>query len=551
MSNKTDIVYENKKNGLIILRCCGFWLHNVTKEQWGLIQANIKKGVFYLGNYFGKHIKRNDVILFYIKDAVSNCAGFVAIGQVCEDMEFNKTNVRVYDDRNLNRFITELSVISVLHNKCKMGDLNNVISSASTPIQSATKFSSQLLKGDGIFVKIPYSQLGLAILKKIVKINGKFDAQLYINKKPQMSKKTKLVSSEEIDTDSDSDISNDNDSYVRIGDCDSNFNNNDSDSNSNSDSDSGSNSDSGSDSGSNSDSGSDSGSNSNSDSNYNNNGNSDTGNCDNSNIDGYYNNSGIDSSCKNNSNTNSNCNNSDNDSDSDSDCGSKHSGSNSNSNDRDNDSGNCEDGFISNKSDNNSSKSVKSTKKPNNGNSDIDSGDLDDNTEIDSKFDSVIGSEIDSDSDDVKIVPNIPIMLIVCDNLRRSLKRLKQKKNKIKSVLNHFTYCKTCNITNNNPYEFNLTLSKIDESSIKFIVNDYDNALDYYLKGLPYPKKTNKEFVKIHLMTDNIHYSGDVLIEYSTKVKPIVEIIENKTLPNLTIKITSNKKTPKHDRPYI
>ena len=156
----------------------------------------------------------------------------------------------------------------------------------------------------------------------------------------------------------------------------------------------------------------------------------------------------------------------------------------------------------------------------------------DDNDDNDGNNDNV-SSENGSDDDDKeeqngRIVTNIPVMLIICDQLRRTLKRQKQKNNKIKSVLSHYKYCNDCDITNNNSRELNLTLARIDESDIKFINNNCDIALEAYLNMTPYPKKTKNEFIKINHMTQNLFYTGDILLQYSTKLEPIIEDVEPK-----------------------
>jgi hypothetical protein len=46
---------------------------------------------------------------------------------------------------------------------------------------------------------------------------------------------------------------------------------------------------------------------------------------------------------------------------------------------------------------------------------------------------------------------------------------------------------------------------------------------------IPYPKKSNNEFIKIHHMTHNMFYTEDILLQYSTKLEPIIEVVEVNT----------------------
>ncbi|VBB18498.1 hypothetical protein YASMINEVIRUS_961 [Yasminevirus sp. GU-2018] len=456
-AKKSDILYESKVDGLTVSQKCNFWLHIVSKDQWESIKANTEKGNLYLGSYSGRPIKSDDVILFYMKDLKGKPSGFVAVGQVCKDMEVNKTNKRVYADKNLNRFITELSVISILHDMCKMKDLNDAIGSANTPITSSTRFSLSLLRGEGVFVEVPYKQLGLAIVKELIAINDKYYAQQEEEQEEEQEEgdggdESAIEDNEEEEEEEDEKTPI---SKIKVKGKMAKTKAVDSDENEDDDED--------------------------------------------------------------------------------------------------------DESHISNKSRKSqtsevSSKSTKSSKiskistsskgvKSEEDNEGDETEEGDDNSDIDEPDENAQNDEdLDPDSEEVKIVPNTPIMLIICDKLRRSLKRLKQKNSKIKSILNHCTFCSTCDVTNNNPYELNLTLARIDESSIKFIVNDYERALNAYLEGAPYPKNTNKEFIKIHHMTDSLYYSGDVLIEYSTRVEPIIEISEAK--PKVVSKTKAPPKVP-------
>ena len=382
-----DVLYESQGDGIKIIKTCKYWIYVVLKDQWDVIKMNTKKGSLYLGVYAKKQIKHNDLILFYVKNCKGKSSGFVAMGQTCSDMEINDKDIRVYEDNNLNRYITELSVISILHSICDIKDLNHIIKSVDTPISSSVKFTLKLLKGDGVFVEIPYKQLGLALVRKLIDINC--DTSLGINQDNESKSNPDDDKSRDMDTESSDDILiNDNQ--------DNDDQNND---------------------------------------------------------------------------------NRDND-------------------DRDNDDQD---------------------------NDDQDNDDPD-NDDDDNKHKCVNELCDESDTDSAKIVTNAPIMLIICDKLRRSLKHVKQKANKVKSILTHYNYCNKCDITNNNPYEVSLTLARINESMIKFIVNDYKKALNAYLASVPYPKSTIKEFIKIHHMIDNLSYSGDILIEYSTYVDPILHI---------------------------
>jgi hypothetical protein len=135
----------------------------------------------------------------------------------------------------------------------------------------------------------------------------------------------------------------------------------------------------------------------------------------------------------------------------------------------------------------------------------------------------------DETDDDETIQGNIPVMFIICQRLQKVLSRLQEPLNKVKSVLDHYKFCDKCDITNNNSRELYMTLNRIDQSSIKFVDDGYMDALNAYLSLEPHPKYVGTEYIKMYHMLDSEQYEGDVLIEYTSKVEPIVDVVENRS----------------------
>lgn len=130
------------------------------------------------------------------------------------------------------------------------------------------------------------------------------------------------------------------------------------------------------------------------------------------------------------------------------------------------------------------------------------------------------------------IIPNVPIMMIVCDDLRRIFKRIKLAKTKIQTVMDHYMYCRKCDITNNNKSELMMTYLTIDKNTIRFCENRHEQPLTAYLSNIPYPNNVNREYIKIYHMSNDVYYTRDILIEYSTRMIPIFEISEQKVKKN-------------------
>lgn len=423
-----EIVFECESDGIAITSNSRYWIYILARESWEFIQNNMKKRNLYISAYVKKDIQINDTILFYVKDK-GKPSGFVAIGQTSMMMEENKQNIRVYNDKNMNRFITELRVISIFDCMCKVSELDDTIINSNTNIKNSTRFAMTLLRGEGVFNEIVQQQLGLQIVKRLIKIavekRTENDATIDGNVSDDIN------NNEESENSADSDL--DRLSTIKIK----------------------------------------------------------AKQIANTKI-------GRTVSVSINVNTESN------------------------------------------------SDSCNSDNSDNSEDYDINSDDIyDDDDNINTNNDNNSNEE-DTDNNE-KIITNIPVMMIVCDQLRKILKRQKKKEDKIKMVLKHYKYCSNCDITNNNSHELNLTLERIDGSDIKFIENNCDAALEAYLNMTPYPKKTDKEFIKIHHMTQNLFYVEDILLQYSTKLESLTDVVVPKAKKpvNKTPKSVTKTSMPK------
>lgn len=456
-----DVIFESSVDGIIITNKCRFWIYVIMNNQWDIILKNIDNNMMYIGAYTGKSIAANDIVLFYMKADKGKSSGFVAIGQIGSDMEKNMEGIKVFTDKNLNRYITEINSLSIFGSPCRIGEFNDLIINASdSKIKGSTRFAMMLLKGECTFAEITIKKLGIELVKKMFEIKNNIveeiedeqtnetdnDSQIEIDDKKtesssRKSKKTSTHSSakqtvklstkpvtkpttskpvtkkptkqsQKVTSDSDTEIESDESDDKKI------------------------------------------------------------------------------TSKK----------------------------------------------VVSKKT--KTSKDTPETKKQiivkgkNKGQEKkiIRQKKFSDNEESDISDDSDAGSDDDpdeSDDDNNGIEGNIPVMFIICPKLRKVLSKLHEPLNKVKSVLDHYKFCNTCDITNNNSREIYMTLNRIDQSTIKFMNNGYTNALNAYLSMEPFPKYVGTEYIKMYHMLDSEHYQGDVLIEYTSNIEPIIDLIEN------------------------
>jgi hypothetical protein len=150
-----------------------------------------------------------------------------------------------------------------------------------------------------------------------------------------------------------------------------------------------------------------------------------------------------------------------------------------------------------------------------------DNNDTDDNDDTDNIDDDDV--DIVSDTEDKTtydvIETNIPILLTACKKLKKNIEKTKTQLDKVRYVLQHYKYCKDCDITNNNKYELCLTLGNISIESIEFTDDGSYNILKSFMsleKIVLCDRK--EEYIKLYYVQDDDEYKDDILIEYTTLV---------------------------------
>ena len=162
----SKILYESKKDGIIITKKTKYWLYILTDIQWDIINNNLKSNNMYISAYSKRNIGKNDIILFYIKRK-KGYNGFIGIGQTETDMTENTDNVVVYRDNNLNRYIIKLSSITLHNDIQRLSNFNDIIVESDIGIKSSTHFAMKYLRGECIFKEIP-KQVGIVLTKDLL-----------------------------------------------------------------------------------------------------------------------------------------------------------------------------------------------------------------------------------------------------------------------------------------------------------------------------------------------------------------------------------------------
>lgn len=212
------VIYESIEDCIIVRKRTKFWVHILSIDQWNKIKDNISKKIFYLSSNVFKDISEGDILLMYVR--INNTkTGFMGIGQTDSKMYENKKNIVVHDDTNHNKYIVELDVLSSFQDMCKLNTISEVLQKMDTPIKTTNKFSTEFLRGLCVFNEITNKDLGLEIIKALIKYTSKQDESLestfltYISDMVNGMRDIDNASSYYSDYDSDDDF---NKSYIRI-----------------------------------------------------------------------------------------------------------------------------------------------------------------------------------------------------------------------------------------------------------------------------------------------------------------------------------------------
>jgi hypothetical protein len=177
VDSNCEIVFEC--DGVAVTNKSNFWVHILTQEQWEIVLDNIDRRMFYISAFSHSDIKAGDIILIYQRPiSPTKPGGFVAIGEASIDMVENdgtldvdnKHNtsgvVKVYRDRNMNRFVTRLCTITIFESPIDHSTLEDVITSDSN-FKSTRQFLINIIKGDCRFELLPSRDLGLNMIEKL------------------------------------------------------------------------------------------------------------------------------------------------------------------------------------------------------------------------------------------------------------------------------------------------------------------------------------------------------------------------------------------------
>lgn len=170
IENKAEdikVIYEN--DGIFITKNTDYWIYLLSYEQWDHISKNINNNLMYVSAYYRKPIKDDDVVLVYLKgEKTTQKNGFIAVGQVISDMKTN-SSIKIFKDKNLNRYATELSTISISSEIKQLAEFEDLIETL-TEYKTTRLYATRNLVGECSFVEVNGRKFGQAIVERFFEL---------------------------------------------------------------------------------------------------------------------------------------------------------------------------------------------------------------------------------------------------------------------------------------------------------------------------------------------------------------------------------------------
>lgn len=105
-----------------------YWTYRIDELFWNQLEKNFNKKQFKLSSFKPSPVRKGDIILIFKVNKNSSKTGFVSVCQVETDMQHNENNVKIFSDKNMNRFYCELSSVFILDNVFQLSEIKNNIS---------------------------------------------------------------------------------------------------------------------------------------------------------------------------------------------------------------------------------------------------------------------------------------------------------------------------------------------------------------------------------------------------------------------------------------
>lgn len=129
-----------------------YWTYRIDDLFWNQLEQNFNKKQFRLSSFKPNVVRKGDIILIFKVHKNTPKTGFIAICQVETDMKYNENSVKIFSDKNMNKFYCELSSVFILDNVLQLSEIKNHMSEF-----NSTSFRKTNIGDNTMFIKLSES----------------------------------------------------------------------------------------------------------------------------------------------------------------------------------------------------------------------------------------------------------------------------------------------------------------------------------------------------------------------------------------------------------
>lgn len=135
-----------------------YWTYRIDDIFWNQLEQNFKKKQFKLSSFKHNVVRKGDIILIFKTDKNPRKVGFIAVCQVESDMSHNENGLKIFKDKNMNKFWCELSSVFILDNIFQLSKIKDFTTEFDT-----NSFRRNNIGENTMFIKLKESDSNLLV----------------------------------------------------------------------------------------------------------------------------------------------------------------------------------------------------------------------------------------------------------------------------------------------------------------------------------------------------------------------------------------------------
>jgi hypothetical protein len=104
-----------------------FWIYKISNNYWEQLNNLFKKKKFFISSFGPYKLIKHDIVLIYRKHTSAIRNGFVAMCQVCSNMKQNTSNLKIYNDINMNKYYCEVDIVCIFDSPYKLTNISKTL----------------------------------------------------------------------------------------------------------------------------------------------------------------------------------------------------------------------------------------------------------------------------------------------------------------------------------------------------------------------------------------------------------------------------------------